>query len=106
MTNEDFDLIPFTEVKAVALKNPAVQEAYNDNQVRKALAAQFKTARKAKHLTQQDVALNTGIKKQNISRIENGLVSPNFLTLNNYAAALGVLFFSFKSFNLNLLCGD
>ncbi|QWA11101.1 helix-turn-helix transcriptional regulator [Sodalis ligni] len=89
MTNEDFDLVPFAEVKAIALKNPDVQEAYNDIQVRKALAAQLKTARKAMHLTQQYIALKTGIKKQNISRIENGLVSPNFSTLNKYAAALG-----------------
>ncbi len=51
MTNEDFDLVPFAEVKAIALKNADVQEAYNDIQVRKALAAQLKTARKVMPLT-------------------------------------------------------
>ncbi|NDL64771.1 helix-turn-helix domain-containing protein [Acerihabitans arboris] len=73
----------------MALENPDVKEAYNDIPVRKALAAQLKTVRKAMQLTQQDIALKTGIKKQNISRIENGLGSPNFSTLNRYAAALG-----------------
>ncbi|WP_413736519.1 helix-turn-helix domain-containing protein [Sodalis sp. RH21] len=92
MADEDLELVSFAEVKAAALKNPDVLEAYNDIQIRKALAAQLKTARKAMHLTQQDIALKTGIKKQNISRIENGLVSPNFSTLNRYAAALGGTF--------------
>lgn len=52
MTNEGFDLIPFAEVKAMALKNPDVWEAYDDIQVRKALAAQLKSVQKAMDLTQ------------------------------------------------------
>ncbi len=52
MTNKGFDLIPFAEVKAMALKNPDVREDYDDIQVRKALAAQLKSAQKVMALAQ------------------------------------------------------
>ncbi|BCB16426.1 TPA: helix-turn-helix domain-containing protein [Haemophilus influenzae] len=57
-----------------------------------AIVQQLKADRLAKHLTQQDIANLTGIKTQNISRLERGMVMPNADTLIRYAQALGGTF--------------
>ncbi|MCC8376120.1 MULTISPECIES: helix-turn-helix domain-containing protein [Photorhabdus] len=89
MSDNDYDIIPFSEAKTLLLEDAATLEAYNDIQIRKALMKQLKDARKALHLTQQDVAQKIGTQKQNISRMENGKSVPNLDTLSRYAAALG-----------------
>ncbi|CNI25859.1 putative DNA-binding phage-like protein [Yersinia massiliensis] len=89
---DDFDLIPFSEVKAVALNHPQVNEAYSDLQIRQAMMTELKTARQQCNLTQEEVAQRAGLKKQNISRMEKGIISPNLTTLSRYAAALGGTF--------------
>jgi SOS-response transcriptional repressor LexA len=53
--------------------------------------------RKEKGMRQSELALLTGLKQPNLSRIENGLVSPRQATLEKIAKALGVevqVFFS------------
>src|SRR5579862_4963159 len=53
--------------------------------------------RKEKGMRQSELALLTGLKQPNLSRIENGLVSPRQATLEKVAKALGVevqVFFS------------
>ncbi|ATM95911.1 putative DNA-binding phage-like protein [Yersinia frederiksenii] len=89
---DDFDIIPFAEVKAVALNHPQVSEAYSDIQIRQAMMTELKAARQQCHLTQEEVAQRAGLKKQNISRMEKGIISPNLTTLSRYAAALGGTF--------------
>ncbi|ATM85829.1 helix-turn-helix transcriptional regulator [Yersinia massiliensis] len=89
---DDFDLIPFSKVKAVALNHPQVNEAYSDLQIRQAMMTELKTARQQCNLTQEEVAQRAGLKKQNISRMEKGIISPNLTTLSRYAAALGGTF--------------
>ncbi|AHM74062.2 helix-turn-helix domain-containing protein [Yersinia hibernica] len=89
---DDFDVIPFAEVKADALNHPHVYEAYSDLQIRQALMTELKAARQQCNLTQEEVAQRVGLKKQNISRMEKGIISPNLTTLSRYAAALGGTF--------------
>ncbi|EOD4070989.1 helix-turn-helix domain-containing protein [Yersinia enterocolitica] len=92
MSEHDLEIIPFSEAKALLLEDSSTLEAYNEIQIRKALMKQLKDARKALHLTQQDVAQKIGTQKQNISRMENGGSVPNLATLSRYAAALGGTF--------------
>lgn len=91
--HDDFDIIPLSEVKTAALKNPQVNEAYTDLQIRQAMMTELKAARQQCNLTQEEVAQRAGLKKQNISRMEKGIISPNLTTLSRYAAALGGLLF-------------
>lgn len=90
--HDDFDIIPLSEVKTAALKNPQVNEAYTDLQIRQAMMTELKAARQQCNLTQEEVAQRAGLKKQNISRMEKGIISPNLTTLSRYAAALGGTF--------------
>lgn len=89
---DDFDILSFAEVKAAAFTDPQVNEAYTDLQIRQAMMTELKAARQQCHLTQEEVALRAGLKKQNISRMEKGTISPNLTTLSRYAAALGGTF--------------
>ncbi|HHH0530895.1 TPA: helix-turn-helix domain-containing protein [Yersinia enterocolitica] len=89
---DDFDILPFSEVKANALNHPQVNEAYSDLQIRQAMMTELKAARQRCNLTQEDIARRAGLRKQNISRMEKGIISPNLTTLSRYAAALGVTF--------------
>lgn len=89
---DDFDIIPFAVVKAAALSHPQVNDAYTDLQIRQAMMTELKAARQQCNLTQEEVALRAGLKKQNISRMEKGIISPNLTTLSRYAAALGGTF--------------
>ncbi|EKN5997785.1 helix-turn-helix domain-containing protein [Yersinia enterocolitica] len=89
---DDFDILPFSEVKANALNHPQVNEAYSDLQIRQAMMTELKAARQRCNLTQEDIARRAGLRKQNISRMEKGIISPNLTTLSRYAAALGGAF--------------
>ncbi|MGE4858343.1 helix-turn-helix domain-containing protein [Yersinia enterocolitica] len=89
---DDFDILPFSEVKANALNHPQVNEAYSDLQIRQAMMTELKAARQRCNLTQEDIARRAGLRKQNISRMEKGIISPNLTTLSRYAAALGGTF--------------
>ncbi|EPB3718305.1 helix-turn-helix domain-containing protein [Yersinia enterocolitica] len=89
---DDFDILPFSEVKANALNHPQVNEAYSDLQIRQAMMMELKAARQRCNLTQEDIARRAGLRKQNISRMEKGIISPNLTTLSRYAAALGGTF--------------
>ena len=88
-THNDDDLIPLKQIKAEFLATPEGREAWDDFQARKELVAQLKLARKAKKMTQQDVAMQMGTQKQNISRLERGEADVQLTTLNRYAAVLG-----------------
>lgn len=57
------------------------------------MMTELKAARQQCKLTQQEVAQRAGLRKQNISRMEKGIISPNLTTLSRYAAALGGLLF-------------
>ncbi|MBF7993810.1 helix-turn-helix transcriptional regulator [Rahnella laticis] len=90
--DDDYELIPFSVVKAEALKNPEIAAAYYALKMHKKMVAELKAARLAESLTQEDIARRTGMKKQNISRFENGAASPTLNTVSRYAVALGGTF--------------
>lgn len=48
---DDFDILPFSEVKANALNHPQVNEAYSDLQIRQAMMTELKAARQRCNLT-------------------------------------------------------
>lgn len=86
---DDLTLVPFEDVLKKALKNPTVAAEFNALQEQKRLARVLKNARLEKQMTQAEVAKLSGMNVQNISRLERGLISPTFVTLNRYARALG-----------------
>jgi len=90
--DDDYELIPFSVVKAEALRDPEVAAAYAALKLHKQMVAQLKESRLQESLTQEDIARRTGLKKQNISRLESGAVSPTLNTLSRYAVALGGTF--------------
>lgn len=87
--SDDYDFVTLSDVKAGLLATTEGREAWDDLQARKALVQQLKLARKARKLTQGDVASQMGTQKQNISRLERGETDPQLGTLNRYAAVLG-----------------
>ncbi|MBU9830108.1 helix-turn-helix transcriptional regulator [Rahnella sp. FC061912-K] len=90
--DDDYELIPFSVVKAEAMKNPEFVAAYAAHKMHKKMVADLKAMRIAQSLTQEDIAKRTGIKKQNISRFENGAACPTLNTVSRYAVALGGTF--------------
>lgn len=90
--DDDYELISFSVVKAEAMKNPEFVAAYAAHKMHKKMVADLKAMRIAESLTQQDIARRTGLKKQNISRLENGVASPTLTTISRYAVALGGTF--------------
>lgn len=61
---------------------------YTQKQARKNLAAQYIQCRKAKKMSQQDVADIIGVKRPNITRFENGSYNPTLDMLVKIAEAL------------------
>lgn len=90
--DNDYELIPFCVVKAEAMKDPEFVAAYAAHKMYKKMVADLKAMRIAESLTQEDIAKRSGMKKQNISRFENGIACPTLNTLSRYAVALGGTF--------------
>ncbi|MEU0041424.1 helix-turn-helix transcriptional regulator [Streptomyces sp. NPDC006333] len=57
---------------------------------RRAIGDAIRTSRKAAHLTQEEVALRSGLDRAGLVRIELGQQSPTTDTLIRLAAAIGV----------------
>lgn len=91
--DEDLVLVPFEEVLAQQMQNPRFEVEFNALQEQKRLAQMLKSARLAKQMTQAEIAELSGMNVQNISRLERGVISPTFATLNRYARALGGSFY-------------
>ena len=51
--------------------------------------------RKSKNLSQGDIEKRTGLLRCYASRVENGMTVPTIETLEKYAAALGIPFYTF-----------
>ncbi|MDH2926840.1 helix-turn-helix transcriptional regulator [Lonepinella koalarum] len=71
------------------MQNPAFAAEYKRLEEQEQLMASLKAQREAQNLTQKDIAEKTGMKIQNVSRLERGLVRPTLDTLSRYANALG-----------------
>ncbi len=57
-------------------------------EIKNNIIEQFVTLRKAKKLTQEDIAVRTGIARSNIARIESGKYMPTIEVLTKLALAL------------------
>ena len=60
-----------------------------ENETRKRVGERLKTLRTKQNLSVRDLAEKTGINISNISRIENGKISPTIDVLDKLAKALG-----------------
>lgn len=82
-----------SELKAKALSNPKVKEAYDALAPEFELLRQMLEARRTAGLTQADVAKRMGTKAPAITRLESSLGSnkhsPSLATLQKYAKAVG-----------------
>lgn len=69
-------------------------------EIKNNIIEQFVTLRKAKKLTQEDIAVRTGIARSNIARIESGKYVPTIEVLAKLALALDMkLVISFQDNN-------
>lgn len=69
-------------------------------EIKNNIIEQFITLRKAKKLTQEDIAARTGIARSNIARIESGKYVPTIEVLTKLANALDMkLVISFQENN-------
>ena len=64
-------------------------EEIAESRARVALISSLVEARKAKGLSQQELADLTGVKQPAIARLENGHISPSVDTINKLLAPLG-----------------
>ncbi|MDI7855091.1 helix-turn-helix domain-containing protein [Vibrio parahaemolyticus] len=76
-------------LKAKALQNPDVKQAYDELGPEFELIDTLLSMREEAGLTQQQVAERMGTKEGNISRLEKGKGNPTLKTLFGYAKACG-----------------
>lgn len=86
--------MPFKEIdiskiiKEKSEKDPEFKEAFREASAELDLIAQIIKTRKAKGLTQKDVANKSGLTQQMVSRIEKREYPPNYKNLVKIADAL------------------
>ncbi len=76
-------------VKAKALRDPAVQSAYDALEGEFEMARELVAARSRAGLTQSEVAIRMGTTQSVIARLESGQRPPSLRTVQRYAAAVG-----------------
>lgn len=90
MENEKLEFVTLDDFKQDLLEqDPTFADRLSVHKAQQAIIKQLKADRIAQNLSQQEIAQRTGIKMQNISRLERGLVVPKADTLIRYAQALG-----------------
>ena len=78
----------FAEVKAELLEDPEVRAEYEALRPKYELVSQIISARKARGLTQEELAARTGLHRSNISRLESGTYNPSLDLLQKVAHGL------------------
>jgi len=71
------------------MKNPEFKEAYETEWMLHEFAEQLAFERKKKHITQKGLAKKTGMKQQEVSRIERGDQNAKVATLMRLAGGVG-----------------
>jgi ribosome-binding protein aMBF1 (putative translation factor) len=71
------------------MKNPEFKEAYETEWMLHEFAEQLTFERKKKHITQKGLAKKTGMKQQEVSRIERGDQNAKVATLMRLAGGVG-----------------
>lgn len=83
----------YAEIEAEAkAQGPAAVRDLRVKEMKYAFLNALMTARRARHLTQAQLALQSGIAQTEISRIERGRQSPTLDTYSRLAAALDLQF--------------
>jgi ribosome-binding protein aMBF1 (putative translation factor) len=83
-------MLTHAELKAKALENPEVRQAYDELEEKYALISELLNARLSAGLTQANVAERMETKAPAIARLESGgKNSPSIDTLRKYARAVG-----------------
>jgi ribosome-binding protein aMBF1 (putative translation factor) len=88
-TAEELRWYSHEEVFGKYMKDPEFLKAYNEEIFRRQLAAQIRTARASKKLTQKAVAEKSGMSQSVIARLESGERGVTLDTLAKVANALG-----------------
>lgn len=81
--------IPFEELKARFMQDPAFAAAYDEAVEEYAALEAMIKARAGAGVTQAELAERMGTTQSAIARLEGGRVSPSVATLQKYARALG-----------------
>ena len=79
----------WSKAKGIILKNKEVQKELKMNEAEYKIIEEVISARKAKQLTQKDLAELIGTKQSNISRFESGNYNPSLEFLNKIVHAVG-----------------
>lgn len=81
--------IPFSELKAQALKNPNVMDAYLAEKKEEELQALLEEMRVKAGINSTQVAERMGITQPAVSKLEKNASKASIKTLERYAAACG-----------------
>ncbi|WP_411706098.1 helix-turn-helix domain-containing protein [Edaphovirga cremea] len=81
--------VSFDELKAKALQNPEVQQAYDEADKELELVQLLFEMREKAGLTKAELAERLGIKPPAINRLEGNPLGASMRTLERYAAACG-----------------
>lgn len=73
------------------LENPNFQKEWNEAESEYNIINAIVKARKAKNLTQKQLAERTGIDQSDISKIENGNANPSLSTLKRLADGMDMI---------------
>jgi DNA-binding XRE family transcriptional regulator len=79
----------FDDILKEELKSPKFRKAYEEELARLYLVREIRETRKAKKLTQKDMAKKTDMPQSVIARIESGRHAFSFSTLYRIAAVFG-----------------
>ncbi|WP_439257196.1 MULTISPECIES: helix-turn-helix domain-containing protein [unclassified Lonepinella] len=89
MQTETYEFVTLAELEQELMQDPEFVELRQARDVQKKMIEELRQYRLNQHLSQGEIAKRTGIKAQNISRLERGLVRPTLETITRYAQALG-----------------
>lgn len=71
------------------LDEPEFKKEWDASQLEFDITEMIIAARQEQNLSQKELAVKSGIRQSNISRIENGQCMPSIITLQKIAAGLG-----------------
>lgn len=89
MTETKAKTIPWSEIRAEWMQNPAFREAYDRIGPAMDMAFALMDARHEAGLTQAEVASRMGTSQAAVARMERGAVRPSWSSIERYASAVG-----------------
>ena len=89
MIKERIKLRSFDEDLKEDLKDPEFKKGFDEEGLKLEISLDIIQIRKARKMSQADLAKAVGTNQSAIARIENGTMNPTALTLHRIAVALG-----------------